>query len=143
MLQCYVKCEMYWKTKDTSFSPTSARSKSSWLFLSSAFVKWFHLYERLVQHERGRNSTTYELASPYNIAAALAICFPSLHRLHLNVSWVSQRVPSLKMNNLRRASTEKCRSISSFSSTTADERACLFACRWKIFSSMVPVEMKR
>jgi hypothetical protein len=33
--------------------------------------------------------------------------------------------------------------VSSFSSTTADERACLLACRWKIFSSIVPVEIKR
>ena len=34
---------MYWKTKETSGWPTSARNKSSWLFFSSAFVKWFHL----------------------------------------------------------------------------------------------------
>lgn len=86
---------------------------------------------------------TYVLASPYNNAGALMICFPSLQRLHLNVSWVSQRVLSLKRKSFRRASTEKCRSMSSFSSTTADERACLFACLWKIFSSMVPVVMKR
>lgn len=34
---------MYWKTNDTSGNPTSARSRSSWLFFSSPFVKWFHL----------------------------------------------------------------------------------------------------
>lgn len=70
-------------------------------------------------------------------------CRPSLHRLHLNVSCVSQSVFSLKRKSFRRESKEKWRSASSFSSTTADDSACLDACRWKIFSSMVPVEMKR
>ena len=70
-------------------------------------------------------------------------CLPSLHRLHLNVSCVSQRVFSLNRNNFRSASSEKWRSTSSFSSTTAEERDCLFAWRWKIFSSIVPVEMNR
>lgn len=35
---------MYWNTNETSGNPTSALNKSSWLFLSSTFVKWFHLY---------------------------------------------------------------------------------------------------
>ena len=70
-------------------------------------------------------------------------CLPSLHRLHLNVSCVSQSVFSLNRNNFRSASSEKWRSTSSFSSTTAEERDCLFAWRWKIFSSIVPVEMNR
>lgn len=49
------------------------------------------------------------------------------NRLHLNVSWVSQTVSSLKVKSCRSASTEKCRSASSFSSTTAEESACLDA----------------
>ncbi len=83
------------------------------------------------------------LASPYSKAGALIICLPFLHRLHLNVSCVSQSVFSLNKNSCRSASIEKWRSVFSFSSTTAEERACLLACRWKIFSSIVPVEMNR
>jgi hypothetical protein len=86
---------------------------------------------------------TYVLASPYKSVDDLIICFPSLHRLHLNVSCVSHCVFSLNKNSCRRASKEKCRSVFSFSSTTADDSACFDACRWNIFSSIVPVEMKR
>ena len=35
---------------------------------------------------QNRNGGTYVLVSPYKNAGALTICFPSLHRLHLNVS---------------------------------------------------------
>lgn len=70
-------------------------------------------------------------------------CLPFLHRLHLKVSCVSHSVFSLNRNSCRSISTEKWRSVSSFSSTTAEESACFCACRWKIFSSMVPVVMKR
>lgn len=86
---------------------------------------------------------TYVLASPYSKALLLMTCFPFLHRLHLNVSCVSQIVSSLNVKSCRRDSSEKCLSASSFSSTTAEDSACLEACRWKIFSSMVPVEMNR
>ena len=87
--------------------------------------------------------TTYVLASPYRSACAFVTCLPPLHLLHLNVSWVSQIVVSLNKKSCRKSSREKCLSVSSFSSTTAEERACLFACLWKIFSSIVPVDMKR
>ena len=70
-------------------------------------------------------------------------CLPFLHRLHLNVSCVSQSVFSLNRKSFRSESREKWRSTSSFSSTTAEDSDCLFACRWKIFSSIVPVEMNR
>ena len=84
------------------------------------------------------------LASPYNNAGDFTICFPSLHRLHLNdVSCVSHSVCSLNRKSFRSESREKWRSTSSFSSTTAEDSDCLFACRWKIFSSIVPVEMNR
>lgn len=95
---------------------------------------------------RSNNSEVKEtcvLASPYNKAGALMTCLPSLHLLHLKVSCVSQSVFSLNWKSCRNMSTEKCRSVSSFSSTTADDKACLDACRWKIFSSIVPVEMNR
>jgi hypothetical protein len=94
-------------------------------------------------HPRNRFSKhdTYVLASPYNNTGALMACFPPLHLLHLNVSCVSHNVFSLNKNNCRNASIEKCRSAFSFSSTTADDRACFDAWRWNIFSSMVPVEM--
>jgi hypothetical protein len=93
--------------------------------------------------EIASEKNTYVLASPYNNAGALATCFPSLHRLHLNVSCVSQSVSSLNWKSCLSASTEKWRSVSSISSTTAEESACFEAWRWKIFSSIVPVEMKR
>ena len=74
-----------------------------------------------------KRSNTYVLASPYRSAGDLINCFPSLHRLHLKVSWVSHKVSSLNEKSCRSISTEKCRSASSFSSTTADERACFEA----------------
>lgn len=83
------------------------------------------------------------LASPYNNAGDFIICFPFLQRLHLKVSWVSQIVVSLNVNSCLRDSIEKCRSASSFSSTTAEESACFDAWRWNIFSSIVPVEINR
>jgi hypothetical protein len=101
-----------WNTNEMSGWPTSARSRSSWLFFNSAFVKWFHV-----------------LPSPYSSAGALVTCRPSLHRLHLYVSCVSDSVSSRNRNSCRSASIEKCRSASSFSSTTASESACFDACR--------------
>lgn len=46
---------MYWNANDTSGCPVSARSKSSWLFLSSALVKWFQLRTRVQQSIIGKN----------------------------------------------------------------------------------------
>ena len=80
-------------------------------------------------------------------------CFPFRHRLHLNVSCVSHFVDSLYLNKVLRSSREKCLSTSSAYistlhdgytlSTTQDESDCLWDCRWKIFSSIVPVAMNR
>jgi hypothetical protein len=101
------------------------------------------------QSARGRRQDeqhyekTYVLTSPYNSAGDFTICRPSLQRLHLNVSCVSLRVSSRNWKSCRRVLSEKWRSTSSFSSTTADESACFEAWRWKIFSSIVPRETKR
>jgi hypothetical protein len=104
------------------------------------------------KRKRGREST-YVLESPYNKAGALTNCFPPLHRLHLNVSWVSHSV-SLNSNNCLRSSWVKWRAVSSASSTTHADRFCFWHlasahhimnrggmayCLWKIFSSIVPV----
>ena len=110
---------------------------------------------------RGRRSKTHVLESPYNNAGALICCLPSLHRLHLNVSWVSHIVSMLNLNNWRKSSWVKCRAVSSASSTTHAERFCFWHlvisfypvkelkgkgrahCLWKIFSSIVPVVWNR
>lgn len=134
---------IYWKTNDTSGNPTSARRRSSWLFFNSSFVKWFHLCKTLRFISSSETIDTYVLASPYSRAGDFIICFPFLHRLHLNVSCVSHNVFSLNRKSFLSESSEKCRSASSFSSTTADDSACLEACLWNIFSSIVPVVMKR
>lgn len=71
-------------------------------------MKWFHLHlvisndTQITMHQM-----TYVLASPYSSAGALMICRPSLHRLHLNVSWVSHSVFSLNKKSFRRESREK------------------------------------
>ena len=97
------------------------------------------------------------LESPYKSAGALTNCFPPLHRLHLNVSWVSHSV-SLNSNNCLKSSWVKWRAVSSASSTTHADRFCFWHlisvlhprrwaaggrkgtyCLWKIFSSIVPV----
>ena len=124
---------MYWKTKETSGWPVSARNMSSWLFLSSAFVKWFQLQPPPPRTPNQPNSD--EIASEKNtLRASIPIqqrrrfnhlLLLSLHRLHLNVSCVSQSVSSLNWKSCLSASTEKWRSVSSISSTTArGESAC-------------------
>ena len=55
------------------------------------------------------------------------------------LSWVSLIVSSFKRNRSFNSPTEKCLSTSSSSSTTQLLSAFLWACRWKIFSSIVPV----
>ena len=55
------------------------------------------------------------------------------------LSWVSLRVSSFKRNRSFNSPTEKCLSTSSSLSTTQLLRAFLWAWRWKIFSSIVPV----
>jgi hypothetical protein len=72
-----------------------------------------------------RRPITHLLASPYSSAGALINCLPSLHRLHLNVSCVSQTVFSLNLKSCRRSSPEKCRSVSSAASTTQADKSCL------------------
>ena len=67
---------------------------------------------------------THLLVSPYNKAGALTSCLPSRHRLHLNVSWVSQTVVSLNLKSCRKLSTEKWRSVSSAASTTHADKSC-------------------
>lgn len=55
------------------------------------------------------------------------------------LSWVSLIVSSFKRKRSFNSPTEKCLSTSSSSSTTQLLSAFLWACRWKIFSSIVPV----
>ena len=55
------------------------------------------------------------------------------------MSWVSLIVSSFKRKRSFNSPTEKCLSTSSSSSTTQLLSAFLWACRWKIFSSIVPV----
>lgn len=56
-----------------------------------------------------------------------------------NLSWVSLEVSSSNLNKSRKSDRLKWRSTSSSLSTTQELSAFLWAWRWKIFSSMVPV----
>ena len=56
-----------------------------------------------------------------------------------NLSWVSLDVSSSNLNKSRKSDRLKWRSTSSSLSTTQELSAFLWAWRWKIFSSMVPV----
>jgi hypothetical protein len=58
-------------------------------------------------------------------------------RLHLSLWCVSDSVAS-NLNRSRSSATLKCRSASSLLSTTVELNAFLWACLWKIFSSMEP-----
>ena len=171
---------MYWNTYDTSGNPSSALRRSSCILPNSELGKWFHLLSALSQlssrtiedrlreegsekgggvrgYEIKKGHSTYVLESPYSRAGALTNCFPPLHRLHLNVSWVSHSV-SLNSNNCLKSSWVKWRAVSSASSTTHADRFCFWHlgisslilvdeqqrggrthCLWKIFSSIVPV----
>ena len=60
-------------------------------------------------------------------------------RVEQYLSWVSLRVLSSSLNRSRKSDRLKWRSTSSSLSTTHELRAFLWACRWKIFSSIVPV----
>ena len=61
----------------------------------------------------------------------------------VNLSCVSESVSSFNSNSFLRSSSEKCLSTSSSLSTTQLLSAFLCACLWKIFSSIVPVYMKK
>ena len=78
------------------------------------------------KRKQKKKQETHVLESPYNNAGALICCLPSLHRLHLNVSWVSHIVSMLNLNNWRKSSWVKCRAVSSASSTTHAERFCFW-----------------
>lgn len=55
------------------------------------------------------------------------------------LSWVSEVVFLVRVKSSRSSDTEKCRWTSSSQSTTQLLRAFLCACRWNIFSSILPV----
>ncbi|TNN77489.1 hypothetical protein EYF80_012303 [Liparis tanakae] len=57
-------------------------------------------------------------------------------------SCVSLVVSSLRVKSSRSSPREKCRSTSCSSSTTQLLRAFLWACRWRIFSSIVPLRTR-
>ena len=130
---------MYWNTNDTSGNPSSALRRSSCILPNSELGKWFHLSisdvppaepcddqgGRSRKELRRGKDPTYVLESPYNNAGALTNCFPPLHRLHLNVSWVSHSV-SLNSNNCLKSSWVKWRAVSSASSTTHADRFCFW-----------------
>lgn len=65
--------------------------------------------------------------------------FKNVQSRAIYLSWVSLGVLSSSLNKSRRSDRLKWRSTSSSLSTTHELSAFLWACRWKIFSSIVPV----
>ena len=65
------------------------------------------------------------------------------HREHLIWLCVLECASSASsLNRSRRSAVEKCRSACALESTTTDDRIVLCVCRWKIFSSIVPGNMR-
>ena len=136
----FCSCDFWWKTNEM----TSSRQIcfNSWSTKFRLSQQWCHCDRSHPQSASSGGGLTW-------------IWF--IHRLHLNLndwddvrkrtrversiylSWVSLRVVSFKRNRSRNSSAVKCRSTSSSWSTTQLLSAFLWAWRWKIFSSKVPV----
>ena len=104
----------------TPVSQTCLRARSCSPFL---VLEWNHCDMSELQSESGGGPRTST---------------PATHRRHRSLSWVSLTVSASSLKRSRRSESEKWRSTSSSWSTTHELSAFLCACRWKIFSSMVP-----